>query len=369
MKSILGLNKIFVDNFKEIILKKIPLIDVRAPIEFAQGHLPGALNLPILDNEERKHIGITYKQQGRDKAIEIGYRLVSGENKKNKISSWIKKIKENPETLVYCFRGGLRSQIAQKWLEEEGIHVKIIDGGYKAFRQYLVTELVASLARVEFIIISGRTGSFKTMLLKDISRKHLPMIDLEELANHKGSAFGKKGAQPTQAQFENQLTVDLILAEEGISQDRKKKIFLEDESRLIGSCVLPEAVFAKMRASPVIWIEETLETRSHQVMQDYIISPMVSGIEGDHLFKNFAEALFAIKNKLGGLRYQEVQADLLKAKEQLIKENNPMGNLVWIQKLLSYYYDPMYEQSLKLRNPKILFSGNYQEVLSFITEI
>lgn len=362
------MNKVFIDNFKEIILKRIPLIDVRAPIEFSQGHLPGALNLPILDNEERKHIGITYKQQGRDKAIEVGHRIVSGENKKNKISSWIKKINENPDTLVYCFRGGLRSQIAQKWLEEEGIRVKIIDGGYKAFRQYLVTELVATLNRVEFIIISGRTGSFKTKFLKDISRKHLPMIDLEELANHKGSAFGKRGPQPTQAQFENQLIVELMLTEEGISQNLKKKIFLEDESRLIGSCVLPEAVFAKMRTSPVVWIEETLQTRSLQVMQDYIISPMESGIQVDHLFKQFAEALFAIKNKLGGLRYQEIQSDLLNAKKLLIQENKPLGNLVWIQKLLSYYYDPMYEQSLKLRNPKILFSGNYQEVLRFITE-
>ncbi len=368
MKSILSLNKVYIDNFKEVILKKIPLIDVRAPIEFSQGHLPGALNLPILDDEERKHIGITYKQQGKNKAIEVGHRIVSGENKKNKISSWSKKINENPDTIVYCFRGGLRSQIAQKWLEEEGIRVKIIDGGYKAFRQYLVTELVASLNRIEFIIISGRTGSFKTMLLKDISRKQLPMIDLEDLANHKGSAFGKKGPQPTQAQFENQLAVELMLTEQGLSQNLKKKIFLEDESRLIGSCVLPEAVFAKMRASPVIWIEESLEVRSLQVMQDYIISPLESGVDGDHLFKQFDEALFAIKNKLGGLRYQEIQKDLFNAKELLIKENKPLGNLVWIRKLLSYYYDPMYEQSLKLRKPKILFSGNYQEVLSFIAE-
>jgi tRNA 2-selenouridine synthase len=363
-------NKITLENFKDIVLNRKKLIDVRAPVEFAQGHIPGAVNLPILDNDERKHIGTTYKQQGREKAIEIGYRLVSGENKETKLRLWKEFVKANPDAVLYCFRGGLRSQITQQWLEEAGICLPLIDGGYKAFRHYLLEELARVVDQVQLIPISGVTGSFKTHLLQKLSENQIPIVDLEQIANHRGSSFGKLGPQPAQAQFENQVAYNFIL------HAQQKQIYIEDESRLIGTCVVPDVVFKKIRESSIIWIEENIESRAQNILQDYVIFYLknmdeLSDLElkekSDVLFDNFEKSLVGIKTKLGGLRFQEILADMKEAKSKLIEEKDFDGNLVWIVKLLKYYYDPMYEQSISKRNPNVIFKGNFDAIFKFIS--
>lgn len=354
-------------EFKELILNDKKLIDVRAPIEFEQGHIPGAINLPILNNEERAFIGTTYKKSGREQAMKAGFELVSGANKLAKVTSWKDEILKAPEqTVLYCFRGGQRSQITQKWMQDEGIEVPLIVGGYKAVRNFLIEFLVAQIQVLSFIPISGRTGSNKTKLIHELRNKKIKScLDLEGLANHKGSAFGGMGWQPSQAQFENKLTVDLFF------QTADDIVYVEDESRLIGKCVIPDPLFLKMRQAPILWVDEDISIRSQNILSDYVLTPLaqakdVSEVVIDKLFDQFLFSLNQIKNKLGGLRFSEVQQDILSAKTLLKQQKDASGNLVWIEKLLKYYYDPMYERSLEKRNPTILKRGSYKEILAFL---
>ena len=187
-------------NLKKLFLQDTPLIDVRAPIEFKDGHFPCSINLPLMNDEERHLIGIEYKKLGQLKAIELGHKLVSGETKENRISDWVNFLKINPNAQLYCFRGGMRSQIATEWIADRGIKLEKITGGYKALRQFLLNTLEEKSKVVKLVVISGRTGTGKTPFLY---QTNLPMIDLEKLANHRGSSFGGMGPQPTPINFEN----------------------------------------------------------------------------------------------------------------------------------------------------------------------
>lgn len=363
MKNIEGF-----EDFKKLVLSGKNLIDVRAAIEFEQGHIPGAINLPILNNQERAYIGTTYKTSGRELAIQAGYDLVSGDNKLEKIRAWKTQVLQNPtETVIYCFRGGLRSQITQKWLQEVGLEVPLVVGGYKAVRSFLIQMIADQTLQNKFIPISGRTGSNKTKLILELKNTKLKnSLDLEGLANHKGSAFGRMGLQPVQAHFENKLAVELMKPSVG------ETIYIEDESRLIGRCVVPDVLFEKMRSSPIVWVDEDVAVRSQNILNDYVLSPLSVGsgpkeVLIEKLFEQFMSSLNQIKNKLGGLRFSEIQQDMLKAKYQLIERDDIHANLTWIEKLLKYYYDPMYERSLEKRNPSILHKGNYKETLAYLS--
>jgi tRNA 2-selenouridine synthase len=220
----------------ELFLKDTPLIDVRAPVEFVVGSLPGAINLPIMNNEERAMVGTTYKKSGREQAMAQGHELVSGEIKEQRLTLWAEQIQKQPETVIYCFRGGLRSQITQRWLGERGIKRPLIEGGYKKARQFLRDEIDQFSRQSSMLILSGPTGSAKTNLLK---KSNYPNVDLEALASHRGSAFGAMATpQPSQIDFENTLAVTLMKL-------GKKQVLVEDESRLIGRCAIPESFFRK----------------------------------------------------------------------------------------------------------------------------
>lgn len=359
------------DEFKKIILTRANLIDVRAPVEFEQGHIFGACNLPILDNSERAHIGTIYKRQGREQAVSEGFRLVSGDNKKMKITDWKNQVTKDPEnSVLYCFRGGQRSQITQRWLAEEGLSIPLIKGGYKAFRQFLIDQLALLVPRVQWIPISGRTGSFKTHLIEELQKRNNPIIDLEKIANHRGSAFGGKGLQPSQANFENELIGEMIRLE------GKSKIYIEDESRLIGRCVIPESLFKAMREAPIIWVEESLSVRAQNILSDYILTPLrlaeEQGKDRDQvieaLYQGFERSLQQIKNKLGGLRFDEVLKDMKLAQEEVRRYQHSEVHFHWIEKLLKYYYDPLYEKSIQQRNPLVIIKGDFNEILSFLSE-
>lgn len=352
-------------DFKKLFLKKNPLIDVRAPVEFSQGHLPGAVNLPILNNEERSLIGTIYKKEGHNAAVELGYKLVSGDVKNSRLNKWLRYIEQNPETVIYCFRGGLRSQTTQKWLQEAGVVRPLIQGGYKRARKFLIDEVNKFANESSLLILSGTTGSGKTSFLNEV-KPFCPILDIEALACHRGSAFGAMNfPQPTQANFENQMAVSLLDV-----QDYKKPLLVEDESKLIGSCAIPKSFFNKMRESPVLWIDESLETRVNNIFQDYVIEPMLEKetLKVSDIFDKYKASMIKISKKLGGLRTQELLNLLTESEKEFFISKDLSSNKLWIEKLLIYYYDPMYLDSLDRRRVKILFKGSRNECVEFLRD-
>ena len=170
------------DNYLELFINDIPLMDVRAPVEFCKGAFPNAANIPLLDDNQREQIGIRYKNAGEEEAIKLGLDLATAEIRDQRIRSWKDFCHENPQGYLYCFRGGLRSRTTQKWIREQGIDYPLINGGYKAMRRFLIDELETSLDTVPMVIVSGLTGSGKTRVLQKISHH----IDFESIDNHRG---------------------------------------------------------------------------------------------------------------------------------------------------------------------------------------
>lgn len=363
------LERIKPSSFAELFLSQTPLVDVRAPVEFEVGALPNAVNLPLMNDEERAKVGTTYKLQGKEPAIALGHELVSGKVRDERIASWKSFFQNNPEAVLYCFRGGLRSQISQRWLKEAGIERPLIEGGYKEARSFLREALDHKVQKLQFWVLSGPTGSAKTHILEQLSEK-LPVIDLEKSAHHRGSAFGAMGErQASQVNFENDVAVQILKV---LKSSEPKRVLIEDESRMIGQCVVPEELFTLMRQAPVLYVDEPLENRVENIFADYISSTAIGRKmfeEGNRLFNRYQNSIQQISKKLGGLRTQELLQDLHLAQEDF---NNHQGlelNRVWIQKLLQYYYDPLYAQSFAKRNPEIAFRGSGLEVSQFIYDL
>lgn len=350
-------------NLRELFLNNTPLIDVRAPVEFALGHLPGAVNIPILNDQEREWIGTTYKKQGSDAAVKLGYQLVSGEVKESRLNKWVSYIKEHPETVLYCFRGGQRSQITQKWVAEAGINRPIISGGFKSARNFLIDEIKNAANENSYYIVSGTTGSGKTQFLQDV-QKYNPVVDLEALASHRGSAFGAMDRpQPSQINFENQLALELLKF-----KNSRKPILIEDESHTIGRCAIPKVFFDKMRASQVIWIEEPLQTRVQNIFQDYLLqhTKYQPEINIPRVLNKYKISIQAISKKLGGLRAQELLSIIDLSEKYFFETGNLEPNKEWIEKLLVYYYDPIYLASLDRRKVDIVFKGSKFQCEEFV---
>ncbi len=346
-------------------------IDVRSPSEFAQGHLPGAVNAPILNDQERAAVGLTYKTKGREAALELGYKIVSGENRAHKIIFWKGLADRKGSVILTCFRGGLRSQIAQQWLREEGYDFPLIAGGYKQCRSLLTAAVDDYCNNNKFLLISGATGAAKTRFLKKLASSW-PTLDLEGYAHHRGSAFGKmEGPQPQQAVFENRIAWDLL---RNIDQAESENLpfLVEDESRLIGRCVQPVSFYQTLRESPIVWLDVSLDERVENTFEDYIELPLAqktSNQDGLALFARYKRALFDIQNRLGGARYKEL-ADLINTSEESwLKSRETGSNRLWIRCLLEEYYDPLYFGSLDRREPSIQFKGSTAEALDFLAGI
>ena len=179
-------------------------IDVRSGHEYKKGTIPNSISMPILDDDQHKLVGIDYKKNGKESAISLGTNLVSGEKKQKLIEDWINVIKKHGIEYIFCKRGGLRSKTAKKWLREKNVNIKILKGGYKAYRKEIVkAHENLSNYKGNWFIITGFTGSGKTSIIRDLSSS----IDLEDLAKHRGSTFGALiEAQPSQQNFENKLT-------------------------------------------------------------------------------------------------------------------------------------------------------------------
>lgn len=365
-----------IDDLTALFIADTPLIDVRAPVEFTQGSLPGAVNLPILNDEERALVGTTYKQQGSEAAIKLGYEMVSGSVKQNRLQQWLDFIHQHPQAILYCFRGGKRSQITQQWLRDTGIDSPLITGGYKRARQFLISTIDRFSEHRKLLVITGPTGSGKTRLIHDISNSH-PVLDIEALARHRGSAFGGMSVpQPSQIDFENHLAVNLLKLEQN---NLSEPVIVEDESRHTGKVYLPDSFFHHLRNSEIIWVDEPFATRVDNIFEDYILTtpigqaqrirqaipPLASTVEtreilrqqARQLFDKYAGALQAISKKLGGDRFQEVSEDLENARSDFENKNEIQSNKIWIEKTGEILLRPTVSRITAAPSRKPLFQG------------
>lgn len=350
------------EDFASVLLSGAPLLDVRAPVEFAQGAFPASVNFPLMNDEERHLVGLKYKNAGQDKAIILGHALVSGEIKAQRVAQWVKFAQEHPEGYLYCFRGGLRSRISQQWLAEAGLPYPRIIGGYKAMRSFLIEKLTESIATSKFVLIAGFTGCGKTEVIQHLDAT----IDLEKLAHHRGSSFGKHATdQPVQIDFDNSLAIAFMR----LHAAGKRNIALEDESRLIGKCALPIPLRDIMQVSPVIWVEEPTESRVERILHDYVEDlggqfARKLGVEAG--FEAFSarllESLQNLYKRLGGERHARLNQRMLEALASQKATGALEAHREWIRPLLTEYYDPMYEHQRAGKASRIIFSGDRETV-------
>lgn len=354
-------------DFRAIVLAQTPLIDVRAPIEFAKGAMPNAVNLPLMQDEERRLVGLCYKQQGQQQAIELGHQLVNPSVRAPRVAAWCDFKHQQPNALLYCFRGGLRSRISQQWMAESGVDIVRLKGGYKAFRQYLMDELerLATKLQTQAItpwVLAGRTGSGKTQVLNNYSFA----VDLEGLAQHRGSTFGAHAwAQPSQIDFENQLAYRLLALE---ASGQTNGLF-EDEGRNIGSVHLSPSLFAAIKSGPRIFLDTPFEQRQQNILAEYVTQAQAE-YEHPEQWRVFMLSRFErIAKRLGGLNYAKV----LKAFNQawLIQQESGDidAHLDWIGFMLRDYYDPMYDYQLKRYPQPFVMQGQAADVEGYLTNL
>lgn len=299
------------------------IIDVRAPIEFLKGHLPNAINIPLFEDFERAEIGTLYKQQGKDTAVNRGLEIVSP-----KMTFFVNKVKslsKDKKVFVYCFRGGMRSNSFAWLMNTSGLDACIMQGGYKAFRNY-VLEYFDNDRKI--ILLGGKTGSGKTDILKKLDGLSIQTIDLEGLAHHKGSAFGSinEEKQNPQQVFEHDLYHGLSLL------DDSQAVILEDESQTIGFNKLPHGLWLQMIKATIIKIEIPFELRVQKLVDDYTTVDVEA----------LKSCVVKISQQLGTLN--------TKLCLQYLDERN----LSDVARLSLLYYDRAYEFSYKNKKQPII---------------
>lgn len=267
-------------------LDNAPIVDVRSPSEYEEGHIAGAINLPLFSDEERDRVGTTYTKVGKYEAIDLGLDIVGP--KMSHLSKKAKSIGENGKLRIHCWRGGMRSEKMAWLFELVGLEVTLLVGGYKAFRNYLLDEF-GNLKKL--IVLHGPTGTGKTEILHELQKQGEQIIDLEKRANHKGSAFGAlgMGPQPTTAQFHNSLFDDIL------KLNTSRRIWIESESLTIGKVYLPEPLWEAMNLSSVIEIKMDKSIRASRIVDEY------GQIDKELL----ASSIEKIKNRFGGNRVAE----------------------------------------------------------------
>jgi tRNA 2-selenouridine synthase len=300
-----------------------PVVDVRSPSEFTMGHIPGAVNIPLFDDRQREAVGTKYKKEGRIPAILEGLKL-SGPQFEYKLKEALKIMHDN-KLLVHCWRGGMRSE-SMAWLfSMAGIDVSLLEGGYKSYRHHVLESL--SVKR-KMIVLGGMTGSSKTHILRYLNGIGEQLLDLEKIANHKGSAFGALGQppQPTTEQFGN------VLFSQWRELDMNKPFWVEDESRNIGTVFIPDEFYLNMQDSPVIVLEMDLKTRLPRLMEEY----------SAYSHESLKESILKISKRLGGDNTQLA----IKAVEE--------GKIDQAIEISLIYYDKAYQYGLKKKISKNL---------------
>jgi tRNA 2-selenouridine synthase len=296
-----------------------PVADVRSPSEYNTGHIPGSVNIPLFDDSEREAVGKTYKKEGRIPAILEGLKHTAPAMS-SKLEQAL-QIAKNGKLLVHCWRGGMRSE-AMAWLFSLGdIDTEILDGGYKSYRHHILEHLSE---KRKMIVLGGMTGSSKTYILKYLKELGQQVIDLEGLANHKGSAFGSLGQlpQPSTEQFAN------ILFDDFKYTNKDLPLWVEDESRNIGSVFLPDMFYSNMQSTPAIILMMDVKTRLPRLLDEYSkYSP-----------ESLKTSVLKISKRLGG----DNTSDAIRAVEE--------GDFAKAIEITLYYYDKAYLFGLKKKN-------------------
>jgi tRNA 2-selenouridine synthase len=297
----------------------LPVVDVRSPGEFLQGHIPRAHNIFLFDNDQRAQVGTCYKRSGRAAAVLLGMELIGPQ-----IAQKVRQAMDldSSKIIVHCWRGGMRSSSMALFFHFAGLQCYVLKGGHKAYRAYIRQRFGL---KAPLIVLGGMTGSGKTEYLRGLQSRGLQILDLEGLANHKGSAFGsigQEGEQPSNEQFENNL------AEEWRQLDFTKPIIVEDESKAIGKVGIPDPLFLQIRSSPVIKLEISREERIKRLVEEYTGSDLQS----------LKESTLKISERLGGLN------------TKMIIEAIETQNYTTATDLLLNYYDKTYDHGLSKRS-------------------
>jgi len=353
-------------DYRELFIQDTPLLDVRAPVEFIKGSFPNATNIPLLDDQQRAIIGKRYKHAGQDEAIRLGLELATEAIRAQRLQAWGSFCEANPQGFLYCFRGGLRSRTAQQWLGQQGIDYPLVQGGFKAMRRFLIDELEQSARQLKLVCVSGLTGVGKTRVLKQ-TRHH---VDLEGLANHRGSAFGRDAfdLQPAVIDWENRLSVELLRHRHEFPAGA---LLVEDEGRRIGRIGVPNNLYELMLKAPRAILTVDTETRIRLIGEDYILNswPQFQRAHGEAAeteFKRYVlDNLTRIQKRLGGERYQQVRSSFDAGLRHFFDSGEVSNFYPGIRILLEQYYDPMYLYQIERKKPEILFEGPENEFLQW----
>jgi tRNA 2-selenouridine synthase len=313
----------FIDKVKQ----GMPLFDVRSPKEYLEGHMPGAISLPLLNDDERHEVGITYKNQGRNEAVSLGYRLVG-----HKFIDYIEAARASApdgKICLYCWRGGIRSNTMAWLLSSVGMEVYLLEGGYKEYRRWCLSQFQH---RWPLIVLSGKTGAGKTEILQELRSRGEAVLDLEALASHRGSAFGGIGLppQPTQEAFENAVAWELGEFRQA------KRVWIENESRFIGRLRIADAFFEQSSEASIVSIDRDVQSRAERILAEY-------GCFDKEILE---EKTIGITKRMGG--------DRAKVSIEALRSGDMMG---WVIPLLDYY-DRNYEHAIQTRK------GKYERILT-----
>ena len=347
-----------------------PILDVRAPVEFLSGSLPGSFNLPLLDDEQRSAVGTTYKNVGADAALKLGYELISGAVHKSRVEAWTEFLRENPNTAVMCFRGGQRSQLVQAELKRSGFDIPLIEGGFKRTRRLLLSKLDQASATLPWRVLSGFTGAGKTHVMR--TNPNLAFLDLEKAAKHRGSSFGPlNDPQPSAATFENVLGLELSNLLARPKQESKATVWLEDESKSIGRLVLPPKIFAAISSSKVWILERPRAERAQRLTFEYLTEnyKLNDGTQpplevSSRVELDIRRAITNIERRLGGLETKNVLGMAADSAREFAMTGNFSAHWPWVERVLSTYYDPLYEKHLRFIADRVIGRGPEEAFLS-----
>lgn len=299
------------------------VLDVRSPSEYIQGRIPGAISLPLFDDTERAAVGTLYKQAGKAKAVELGLEYAG--TKLRDLVLQAKQVSGDTVAKVHCWRGGMRSSSVAWLLKTAGLNTATLEGGYKSFRRMAHTLFEKPM---QFVVIGGFTGSGKSAILHALKSKNQQVLDLEEIASHRGSAYGVLGMppQPSTEQFENEIANRLR------QFSQTEVVWVEDESRMIGKCKIPDPLFDQIKSASLYFVDRPKSERIESLMADY----------GKYTPTQLIEATMKIERKLGGKRAHEVI------------ESIRNGYLVKAIDISLEYYDAAYRFGLSKKKQSVI---------------